>query len=240
MYKQILYFLEVLIPIENLNHQNKLHTNLLLFLVIPLIAYSAQALGVPIIRFAALAAIAVFSYHLIMSVKKEGFAAAFCVFLGSATIMGGTLVTNDIPIPVNSPIKFQLFHETTSEQIQRLHVSKDFLHLYSLFTGISCIALGLIFAYRPSFIQVKNFVPYEYPYPIWNSKTQPITKFSKNLRSTKDLLTNKERMLICRFKYLLVSIDGKLYLVPPNEIIPEDSIIIRTKSGNTLCGISRF
>lgn len=183
---------------------------------------------------------AVFSFYLIMSVRKEGFAAGFCVFLGSATIMGGLLITDDIAIPEKSPVKFQLFYETASDQIQRLHMSKDFLHLYSLFTGVSCMALGLIFAYKPSIIQVKNFVPYEYPYPIWNSKTQPITKFSKNLVDAKKLLTHKERMLLCRYKYLLVLIDGKLYLLPPNEMIPEDAIIIRTKSGNTLCGISRF
>ncbi|HXG73887.1 MAG TPA: hypothetical protein VNK44_03580 [Candidatus Nitrosotenuis sp.] len=217
----------------------RLHTNLLLFLVIPLIAYLAQTFSVPIIRFPVVAVIVFFSSCFVMSVKKEGFAAGFCVFLGCATIIGGLLITNDITVLGKSPIKFQLFHETASDQIQRLHMSKDFLHLYSLFTGVSCMALGMIFAYKPSFIQVKNFVPYEYPYPIWNSKTQPMTKFS-NLMSTRDLLTHKERMLLCRYKYLLVSINGKLYLVPPNELIPEDSIVMRTKSGNTLCGISRF
>jgi hypothetical protein len=102
------------------------------------------------------------------------------------------------------------------------------------------MALGLIFAYRPTLIQVKNFLPYEYPYQIWNSKDQPITRFSKNLTSPKDMLTYKERMLLCRFKYLLMSIDGKLYLVSPDELVPEDAMIMRTKSGNTLCGISRF
>jgi hypothetical protein len=229
-------------PIANLVRQKRqgLHTSLLLFLVIPVSAYLAQTLNVPIIRFLVLVVMTIFSFYLIMSVRKEGFAAGFCVFLGCATIMGGLLITNDIAVPEKSPIKFQLFQETTSDQIQRLHVSKDFLHLYSLFTGVSCMALGLIFAYKPSFIQVKNFVPYEYPYPIWDSKTQPITKFSKTLMSTKELLTHKERMLLCRYKYLLVLIDGKLYLVPPNELIPEDSVVIRTKSGNTLCGISRF
>jgi hypothetical protein len=211
-----------------------------LFLLIPLIAYTAQVLGVPIIKFPSLVVIAVFSFYMILSVKKEGFAAGFCVFLGCATIMGGLLITDDIVVSEKSPNKFQLFYETTSDQIERLHAFKDFLHLYSLFTGVSCMALGLIFAYKPSIIQVKNFVPYEYPYPIWSSKTEPITKFSKNLMSTKKLLTNKERMLLCRYKYLLVSIDGKMYLVPPNEMIPGNSIIMRTKSGNTLCGISRF
>ena len=181
----------------------------------------------------------VFSLHLIMSTKKEGFAAALCVFLGCATIIMGMLISYEIGI--EKPFtKVQFFFKTISEQGHFLYISKEFLHTYSLFTGASCIALGMIFAYKPSLIQVKNFVPYEYPYPIWNSKKQPMTKFSKNLRIAKELLTYKERMLLCRFKYLLVSIDDKLYLVSPNEMVPENSIIIRTKSGNTLCGISRF
>lgn len=198
-------------------------------------------LDAPLIRFVALIVIGIFSFYLIMSVKKEGFAAGFCVLLGGITIMGGLVISDDMVVAEKSPIgKFHLFSETMSKQLHNLHVSKDFLHLYSLFTGISCMGLGFIFAYKPSLIQVRNFVPYEYPYPIWNSKKQPITKFSKNLLSAKKLLTNKERMIACRFKYLLVSIDGTLYLVPPNEMIPEDAMIMRTKSGNTLCGISRF
>ncbi|MFY9300812.1 MAG: hypothetical protein WAO91_06455 [Candidatus Nitrosotenuis sp.] len=181
------------------------------------------------------------SFRLIMSIKKEGFAAAMCVFLGCSTILGGMLIVNDINVIEKSPLgKFQLFYEPLSRQIHNLQISKDFLNLYSLFTGASSVAIGLIFAYRPSLIRVKNFLPYEYPYPIWISKKQPVTKFSQTLVSTKNLLTDKERMLLCRYRYLLISVDGNLYLVSPNEMVPADSIIMRTKSGRTLCGISRY
>lgn len=219
--------------------KNIIQTNLLIFLTIPLVAYSAHLTGTPIIRFVAVIVIAVFSYHLVMSTKKEGFAAGFCMLLGCMTVISGLLISTDIPVMEKSVGRFQLFYDTVSKQVHHIYISKEFLHLYTLFTGVSCMALGMIFAYRPTLIQVKNFVPYEYPYPVWNQKDHSQTRFSTMIR-TRDLLTYKERLSLCRFKYIVVLIHGRPYLVAPDEMIPDDSIIMRTKSGNTLCGISRF
>ncbi len=229
-------------PIERLGFQKRqgIHTNLIVLLAIILMAYFANTSHSQIIKYIAVIVIAMFSYCLIMNAKKEGFAAGFCVLLGCIIITSTILISNGVYYVESPAGKYNLFTETMTERIQSLQSSREFLHLYSLFIGASCIGLGLIFAYRPSLIQIKNHLPFEYPYPIWNSKNQQITQFSKNLVSTKEFLTYKEKMLLCRFRYLLVSIDGKLYLVSPNEIIPHDSIIIRTKSSKTLCGISRF
>jgi hypothetical protein len=175
-----------------------------------------------------------------MNTKKEGFAPAFCVLLGCAIIISGILITNDTYYTQKLSQKHILVVKTIEQKSISLQSYTEALHLYALATGISSIGLGLIFAYRPSLIQVKNYVPFEYPYPIWNSKDQPIPKFGKNLILAKELLTDKERMLLCRFRYILVSIDGKPYLVSPHEYIPEDSIIMRTKSGKALCGIYKF
>lgn len=135
--------------------------------------------------------------------------------------------------------RMNFFLGSISEKIHQVETAREFLQLYGLFTGIFCIGLGMIFAYKPSLVQVKNYLPYEYPYPIWNSKQQPITQFT-NFVLAKSLLTNKEKLLSCRFKYLLIVVDGKIYLASPNEMVPENTVIVRTKSGNTLCGISRI
>jgi len=209
-------------------------------LAIILIGYFANNSHSQIIKYLAVIALAIFSYYLIMNAKKEGFAAGFCILLGCLIVTGSVLISNDVFYTERPAGKYNLFVETMAERTQSLQLYREFLHLYSLFTGASCIGLGLIFAHRPSLIQVKNHLPFEYPYPIWNSKNQQITQFSKDLVSAKKLLTDKEKMLSCRFKYLLVSIDGKLYLVSPNEKIPQDSVLMRTKSSKTLCGISRF
>jgi hypothetical protein len=205
-----------------------------------LIAFFANTSHLQIIRYFAVAVLVIFSFYLITNIKKEGFAAVFCMLLGCTTIIAGILVSNDVYYTAIPQYKFNFIFETIAERMQSLQSAREFLHLYSLFAGLSCICLGLIFAYRPSIIQVKNHLPFEYPYPIWDSKNQPMTQFSTGLVSTKEFLTDNERLLSCRFKYLLVYIDEKLYLVSPNERIPHNSIIIRTKSNKTLCGISRF
>lgn len=203
-----------------------------------LIAFFTNSFDYLLIRYVATGTIAMFSFYLIMSIRKEGFAASFCVLLGCTTILFGMLVANDIT-STKPFFRFQFLYDTT-DYARGVQISKEYLHLYSVITGASVITLGLIFAYRPTMIQVKNYLPFEYPYPIWISKKQPMTKFSKNLVSIKELLTEQEKLRCCRFSYLLASIDGKLYLVAPNEEIPEDSQVMRTKSGNTLCGISRI
>lgn len=203
-----------------------------------LIAFFTNSFDYLLVRYVGTGAIMLFSFCLIMSIRKEGFAAALCVILGCITILFGMLVANDIT-STKPFFRFQFLYDT-ADYVRGIQISKEYLHLYSIVTGASVIALGLVFAYRPSLIQVKNYLPFEYPYPIWKSKRQPITKFSKNLIPIKELLTEQEKLRCCRFSYLLVSIDDKLYLTPPNEEIPEDAQIMRTKSGNTLCGISRI
>lgn len=203
-----------------------------------LIAFFTNSFDYLLVRYVGTGAIMLFSFCLIMSIRKEGFAAALCVILGCITILFGMLVANDIT-STKPFFRFQFLYDT-ADYARGIQISKEYLHLYSIVTGASVIALGLVFAYRPSLIQVKNYLPFEYPYPIWKSKRQPITKFSKNLIPIKELLTEQEKLRCCRFSYLLVSIDDKLYLTPPNEEIPEDAQIMRTKSGNTLCGISRI
>lgn len=229
------------IPIERLSfHKRNIQTTLLVLLAVILIGYFANTTDSQIIRYSAVIALAIFSYYLIMNAKKEGFAAGLCVLLGCATIILGVLISNGNYYIERPSGKYDLFVETIAQRMQTLQSDREFLHLYSLFTGASCIGLGLIFAYRPSLVQVRNHLPFEYPYPIWDTKNQAMTQFSTSLVPTKEFLTDTERMLSCRFKYLLVSIDGKLYLVSPNEKIPHDSIVMRTKSNKNLCGISRF
>lgn len=227
--------------IERLGFQNqKISTSMVVLLVIVLVGYFANTSHTQIIKYLAIITLVIFSSYLIINVKKEGFAAGLCVFLGCFTIISSVLISGASYYTGWPEGKYNLFVQTISERMQILESSRSVLHLYGLFMGASWVGLGLIFAYRPSLVQVQNHLPFEYPYPIWNSKTQPITQFSESLILTKKLLTEKERLLSCRFKYLLVSIDGKLYLVSPNEKIPQNSIVMRTRSSRTLCGISRF
>lgn len=204
-----------------------------------LLAYFVQTTDSTIVKFLGILMIIFFSFNLVMSIKKEGFPAIFCTALGCTIIIMNAIITNDVSNIEKSFLRSQLFSETMSEQVHIIQL-REYLHIHSLFVGIFCIGLGLIFAYKPTLIRVKNYLPFEYPYPIWNSKEQPIDRFSTNYVSIKSLLTEKERMLCCRFQYLLVLINNDLYYVSPKEIIPNDSQIIRTKLSKTLCGISKI
>lgn len=208
-------------------------------LAILILGYFANSSHSYIIKYLAIVSISIFSFYLVFTINKFGFAATLCVILGCFTILSTTLVS-DIVSGTENLNRMNFFWGSISEKIHNIEAARQFLHLYGLFTGTLCIALGLIFAYKPSLIRVRNYIPFEYPYPIWDGKQCPITKFSPGFVLAKSLLTNKERMLSCRFKYLLVQVNGKMYYASPNEIVPEDTTIIRTKSGNALCGISRI
>ncbi len=208
-------------------------------LTIFLLGYFANTSHSSIIKYLAIMIIAIFSVYLIFTINKFGFAATLCVILGCLSILFTTFVTDSVSGTENLG-RMNFFWGSISEKIHNIETARDFLQLYGLFTGIFCIVLGMIFAYKPSLIHVKNYLPFEYPYPIWNSKQQPLTQFNTNFVLTKSLLTNKEKMLSCRFKYLLIMVDGKLYFASPNETVPKNTIIVRTKLGNTPCGISRI
>ena len=184
-------------------------------------------------------ALAIFSSYLVFTINRFGFAATLCVVLGCLSILSTTLVADTVSGTENLS-RMNFFWGSISEKIHHIETAREFLQLYGLFTGVFCIGLGLAFAYRPSIVQVRNYLPFEYPYPIWDGKRQPLTQFSANLVLAKSLLSYKERMLSCRFKYLLIAIDGKMYFASPNEMVPQNTVVIRTKSGNTICGISKI
>lgn len=201
-----------------------------------LIAFSVNSFGNILVQYLGLTVATLFSSYLILSVKKHGFAAMVCVILGCSTILLALFSANDVS-SVKPFLRFQIY--AAGDYASQVQIYKQYLHTYSAIIGVACISLGLIFAYRPSLVQVKNYLPFEYPYPIWESNKREITKFSKNLIPIRELLTDEEKLRCCRFSFILVSIEGKPHLVNPNDKIPEDSQIMRTKSGNTLCGISR-
>ena len=69
-------------------------------------------------------------------------------------------------------------------------------------------------------------------------KQEPVTySFSPNLVPVKSLITEKEKWIIFRYKFVYVSIDEKIYLVRPNDNVPETAFLLRSKSGQSLLGI---
>jgi len=53
----------------------------------------------------------------------------------------------------------------------------------------------------------------------------------------RSLLNEKERWFIFKYKFILVSIENKIYLVKPDDMVPETAILLRSKSGQSPLGM---
>ena len=227
-----------IIGIDGFVKNQQVKNCLVLMLSVFVLGYFADSTHVQLLRYLSTVALGIVSFFLIFLIRAHGFPSLLCMILGGTTIILAGLVPDNIPITKDSLDSTAFWFESIDVKIKHAESAREFIHTYSLYIGVFCISLGMIFAYRPSWIQVRNYLPFEYPYPIWNSKNQPRPQHSSDLVPVRKFLTNKERMLLCRFRYLLISIDGKSYLVSPDEKIPQNAIMVRTKS-NSLCGVSK-
>lgn len=53
----------------------------------------------------------------------------------------------------------------------------------------------------------------------------------------KRLLSVEERIVITKYRFVLVVIGGKRYLVRKSDNVPEDCTVVRTSRGGSICGI---
>lgn len=189
------------------------------------------------IRFGVITSVGLIGGLLVFSVIKQGTLGTIVILIGILTILISALISTDVVLTEDN-IKPHLFWwDPQPQKLQALKVFPIWGKLWTLFTGTICLGLGMAFSYRPSLIFVKNRLPFDYPYPIWRSYEQEISKPNSNLIPVKSLLSAKERVLLSRYKLILVSIENKLYLVRKDENVPEDCIIIRTQDGNSVCGL---
>jgi len=189
------------------------------------------------IRFGVLTSVGIIGSLLVLSVKKQGPSGTIVILIGVFTILMSALISTNLVLTEDN-IKAHLFWwDTQPQKLEALKAFPLWGKLWSLFTGVICLGLGMAFAYRPSLIHVKNHLPFDYPYPIWRSSEQPISKPNSNLIPLRSLLSAKERALLSRYKLILVSIENKRFLVSKDENVPEDCIVIRTQNGGSICGL---
>lgn len=216
--------------------QKRLETNLILTCAVLVgtyigIRYSeAQLILMPVGTI-----VAVLSCWLILSIKKDGLGSMIITVLGCATLISIIFIPSYMPI---TPSKFFqsgfVLEQIPVEQIKEniLVFKESVLYLTLFYFG-----MGLLLAYKPTILYVRNRLSDESPYPVWNSKVATMTQFSASLIALKSLLSEKERWIVFRYKFVLVSIDDKIYLVRPNDVVPENAIVLRSKSGQSLLGV---
>ena len=190
-----------------------------------------------VITYVMVVLLVVFTSLLALTLRKDSGLAVILAIMGSATIILGIQIHTDFPITEKSLNPRAFWWEPVSVKIVILTQAREWGKYFCLFSGICCTGLGLALAYKPSLVYVKNRLPYEYPYPVWESKRQLESKFSPILIPVKSLLDEKEKRIALKYKFILVKIEGKPYLVNLDENVPETTTVLRTKSGNSLRGI---
>ena len=176
------------------------------------------------------------SFLFIMHIRKDGLGPVAITILGCSTLIMTGLIPNDVSatqIPDGVSFKTKTILETVSSIQDNIILFKEYVVFLTLFD----FGIGITLAYKPDVLYVRNRLPDELPYPVWESKNQSMTRFSPNLVPVKSLITEKEKWIIFRYKFVYVSIDGKIYLVKPNDNVPETAVLLRSKSGQSLLGM---
>lgn len=189
------------------------------------------------VRFFITSSIVVLGVILVMSIKKLGAFPVIVVILGLGTLVMGSLIALNIHLTVDN-IKYHIFWwDPLPQKLAALETMPAWGKDFALFSGTGCLLLGVLLAYKPEWVYVKNRLSFEYPYPTWQSKNQEIPNSNANLIPLKKLLTLNEKIVLSKYHYVLVLIENKRYLVSKDESVPEDTVILRSKPGNSLCGL---
>lgn len=189
------------------------------------------------VRFFITSSIVVLGVILVMSIKKLGAFPAIVVILGLGTLVMGSLIALNIHLTVDN-IKYHIFWwDPLPQKLAALETMPAWGKDFALFSGTGCLLLGILLAYKPEWVYVKNRLSFEYPYPVWQSKNQEIPNPNANLIPLKKLLTLNEKIILSKYRYVLVLIENKRYLVSKDESVPEDTVVLRSNPGNSLCGL---
>ena len=176
------------------------------------------------------------SFLFVMSIRKDGLGPVAITILGCSTlIMLGFIPYNihENQIPDLISFKTKTILETAGSVQDNIILFKE----YVVFLTIFDFGIGIALAYRPDILYVRNRLPDEIPYPLWDSKNQSMTRFSPSLIPVKSLLTEKEKWIIFRYKLVFVLIDEKIYRVRLDDSVPATAILLRSKSGQSILGM---
>ena len=223
--------------LECLVQNAKLKTEIFLVSALVLVSFFAITYQTDFVVFFTVQIMIGLSAWFLFSIKKQGLGPFFVCLIGCITLVLVVWYPTDLPITENTLDPKAFSTGTTSIKISYLEHSRDILKEYGLGVGLINITIGMILAYRPSLIYVKNRLPFEYPYPIWDGEMKSISRLNYSMVKVSSLLNEKERWLLHKYRLILISINNKVFLVKPSDYVPEDSIILRSKTGKSLLGV---
>jgi hypothetical protein len=107
--------------------------------------------------------------------------------------------------------------------------------------GIIALVMCMIVSFKPSIFRAKGSSIWT-PYPIWNEKHDTNPSHGSGVYSliaVRNLLSYKELHIVSRYRYIQISVGGRIHFVSPDDWVPYDSIVIREKKSGLLLGIPK-
>jgi len=196
------------------------------------IVYDAQ-----IIRISAIISSGIFSAILVLIMWGRGTIPITMILLGLSAIIISTIMSSSLVLTIDDPKPHIFWWDPVPQKERALEQFPVWGKFWTMTTGALCLTLGMILTCRPDMLYVRNRLPFEYPYAVWKSSSREMIVNHTGLVPLQSLLTYRERILISRYKMILVIINGKKYMVEKNEMIPQDSIIVKSADGKSLCGV---
>ena len=113
------------------------------------------------------------------------------------------------------------------------------------FLGMSMVGLGMIIAYRPDALYVRNRPnPLETiweSYPIWyNDNIKLLSRKPEHIIDIKSLMTDEEVYLLWRYDYILANVYGTPHLVKSDSCVPKSSTIFRDRQSGKMIGKGKY
>ena len=222
----------------DIQKQKRFGTNLILICVLFLFTYAGiRYESSQIVIILVESVLVLLSLWFVLSMKKEGFGPLVTSILGCSIFILVILIPTNIPVTAETLDTMSFTTESIADRIAHMKEKREIMKEYGLYIGLGNLVISMMFAYRPTLLYVKNRTPDELPYPIWDGNKQTRTRFSPHLVPVRSLLNEKERWFIFKYKFILMSIESKIYLVRPNDNVPETAILLRSKSGQSPLGM---
>jgi len=222
----------------DIQKQKRFGTNLILICVLFLFTYTGiRYESSQIVIILVESVLVLLSLWFVLSMKKEGFGPLVTSMFGCSIFILVVLIPTNIPVTAETLDPMSFTTESIADRIAHMKEKREIMKEYGLYIGLGNLGMAMAFAYRPTLLYVKNRIPDELPYPIWDGNKQTKTRFSPHLVPVHSLLNEKERWFIFKYKFILMSIESKIYLVRPNDSVPETAILLRSKSGQSPLGM---
>jgi len=174
----------------------------------------------------------------VFSIFWRGSIPTFLSLAGAACLYAGMfyVYAKAVGFPSLSPF---IIHKYPAAKILE-SIPVDSANFYFL-VGMFALALSIVIALKPSFFHAKGS-RFKQPYQVWTSDDYLESSSSVNARQmvpVNGLLSFAERLLVTKYKYILMVIGGRTYFASPDDWVPEGSSVIRDKESGSLLGVPK-